>query len=46
MKKRYIAATAEITAAVLIFAAVYNPVFVGASAATRQLPIYGVERDN
>lgn len=34
-----------LAAAALIFAAVYNPAFVGASATQRQLPVYSVERD-
>ena len=44
--KRRIALGATILAVILIFFAVNNPAFVGATATTRELPIYCVERDN
>lgn len=46
LKKKYIAITATVLAVALIFYVVDSPAFVGASAVTRQLPIYSVERDN
>ncbi len=44
--KRRIALGATILAVILIFFAVNNPAFVGATATKRELPIYCVERDN
>jgi len=46
LKKKYIAVIATVLAVVMIFYVVDHPAFVGASATTRQLPIYSVERDN
>lgn len=37
---------AFLTAVALIFWAVNSPALIGASAATRELPIYNVQRDN
>jgi polysaccharide deacetylase family sporulation protein PdaB len=44
--RRLLGGAALIIIVVLIFWAVNNPAFVGASATTRLLPIYSVERDN
>lgn len=44
-KKRLLGIVGVLLAAVLIFSAVCNPAFVGASATERQLPVYCVQRD-
>ena len=45
LKKHHIALLAAVLASAAIFAAVQAPAAVTASAATRQLPIYCVDRD-
>lgn len=44
--KGLISSVALVLAVALIFWAVNSPSIVGASAATRELPIYNVQRDN
>lgn len=46
LTRRRIALCATILAVILIFAAINDPDIVGASATTRELPIYCVKRDN
>ena len=46
LRKRYFTAGALILAVALIFYMVNNPAIVGATATTRLLPIYSVQRDN
>lgn len=41
-----LSSVALVLAVALIFWAVNSPALVGASAATRELPIYSVQRDN
>ena len=45
LRRKVIAAGACILAAVMMFWVVNHPAVVGASAATRQLPIYCVQKD-
>ena len=44
--RRLMSSAAFLTAVALIFWAVNSPALIGASAATRELPIYNVQRDN
>lgn len=46
LKKNRIALLATILVVAAIFCIVNNPAVVGASATTRELPIYCVQRDN